>query len=665
MATTTNLDSLVINYLTQAQYDEAAQAGTLNANQLYLTPDTGGPTGTLSSVGVSNATNGGLTISGSPLTSNGTITIGHSNVLSSAQTTQAVYPIKIDKNGHISEYGSAVTISDTKVTQNYSTASGGHPILMTPEANISSTSSRGDTTAILTNAIYATPSTGNLQATTFNGYTLAAASAKAVDTSISAASTSTNLPTSAAVASFVEGKGYITSDSDQKLVTNQSQNTNTQYYPIFGENSTIASTKLYNSNFRVQYYNSVLTLQLGQKSSSPTQGKLVLVSNQANVSTTLLTNATSDRTYTLPDKTGTVALTSDIPTVPTNISAFTNDSGYITSADVPEGASAYTGTISAVGTTASNGTNNGFARGDHVHNITSATIISALGYTPYNSTNPNGYTSNTGTVTGMTTTAGAHTAGAQTVSSGVITTNIPTKTSHLTNDSGFITSDSDEKLKIAAVTSGTTYYPIVATNSTTAANRQYDATGIAYKGTNGTANGTNGEALLTLGNSTASTSANWKAGKIFLYSSSAYGGTLAVTTITSSNKTWTLPNATGTIALTSDIPSVPTSAASATTGITASTTANKTTVGSSSTDYGVTAAGSGSFTSGTFSGGSGSFSATVTSHVLSFSHTHTAATHGADSHTHTAPTLGSKVPTVSTASATVSITDPGHTHTLS
>lgn len=67
-------------------------------------------TGTVTSVGVSNATNGGLTISDSPVTSSGSITIGHTNVLTSAQTTQAVYPIKIDKNGHISAYGSAVTI---------------------------------------------------------------------------------------------------------------------------------------------------------------------------------------------------------------------------------------------------------------------------------------------------------------------------------------------------------------------------------------------------------------------------------------------------------------------------------------------------------------------------------------------------------------------------
>lgn len=43
---------------------------------------------------------------------------------------------------------------------------------------------------------------------TVNEYTLAGASAKGVDTEIAAASTSANLPTSAAVASFVEGKGY-------------------------------------------------------------------------------------------------------------------------------------------------------------------------------------------------------------------------------------------------------------------------------------------------------------------------------------------------------------------------------------------------------------------------------------------------------------------------
>lgn len=64
-------------------------------------------TGTVTSVGISNATNGGLSVSSSPITGSGSITVGHSNVLTSAQTTQAVYPITIDKNGHIASYGEA------------------------------------------------------------------------------------------------------------------------------------------------------------------------------------------------------------------------------------------------------------------------------------------------------------------------------------------------------------------------------------------------------------------------------------------------------------------------------------------------------------------------------------------------------------------------------
>lgn len=48
-------------------------------------------------------------------------------------------------------------------------------------------------------------------------------------------------------------------------------------------------------------------------------------------------------------------------------------------------------------------------------------------------------TANTGTITSVKTTAGAHTA--INVTSGAANFNVPTKTSHLTNDSGFVTSD--------------------------------------------------------------------------------------------------------------------------------------------------------------------------------------------------------------------------------
>lgn len=53
--------------------------------------------------------------------------------------------------------------------------------------------------------------------------------------------------------------------------------------------------------------------------------------------------------------------------VPTKTSALLNDSGYITGADVPEGAAASTTLPKMAGTTANAGTENAFARGDHIH----------------------------------------------------------------------------------------------------------------------------------------------------------------------------------------------------------------------------------------------------------------------------------------------------------
>ena len=133
-ATTSN-EGFVYKVITNGTYSsQAAKVGDTfisDGSNWVLIPSGDEPSGTVTSVGVANATNGGLSVSDSPVTSSGSITIGHSNVLSSAQTTQAVYPIKIDKNGHISEYGSAVTISDTKVTQSAAiTTAGQYPVIL-------------------------------------------------------------------------------------------------------------------------------------------------------------------------------------------------------------------------------------------------------------------------------------------------------------------------------------------------------------------------------------------------------------------------------------------------------------------------------------------------------------------------------------------------------
>jgi hypothetical protein len=109
--------------------------------------------------------------------------------------------------------------------------------------------------------------------------------------------------------------------------------------------------------------------------------------------------------------------------------------------------------------------------------------------------------------------------------------------------------NSDTKVTLAAITSGTAYYPVVGTG-TGNAQRQIDTTGFAYKGTNGTTSAV-GAAELTLGNSTASGTANNKQGKLTLYGSTAYTHTLLGAP--TSARTITLPDATGTVELTNHI----------------------------------------------------------------------------------------------------------------
>lgn len=77
---------------------------------------------------------------------------------------------------------------------------------------------------------------------------------------------------------------------------------------------------------------------------------------EVNVIDSITVNGTA---ATVTSKTAAIA-------VPTKTSDLTNDSGYITNADVPEGAAASTTTPKMDGTAAT-GTETAFARGDHVH----------------------------------------------------------------------------------------------------------------------------------------------------------------------------------------------------------------------------------------------------------------------------------------------------------
>ena len=95
-------------------------------------------------------------------------------------------------------------ISDDSVEQNKSTADTAIPVLCSSNSIVDwASSTKRVSTSTLCSAVYVIPATGNLTATKFNNYALDAACAKGVDTSISTGSTSANLPTTAAVASFV------------------------------------------------------------------------------------------------------------------------------------------------------------------------------------------------------------------------------------------------------------------------------------------------------------------------------------------------------------------------------------------------------------------------------------------------------------------------------
>ena len=86
-----------------------------NGDIVKLVDETSGyttNTGTVTSVALTNASGeSDFTITGSPITGSGTITIDHANTVT-AKTTQALYPITFDKHGHITAAGTAVDPED-------------------------------------------------------------------------------------------------------------------------------------------------------------------------------------------------------------------------------------------------------------------------------------------------------------------------------------------------------------------------------------------------------------------------------------------------------------------------------------------------------------------------------------------------------------------------
>ena len=206
----------------------------------------------------------------------------------------------------------------------------------------------------------------------------------------------------------------------------------------------------------------------------------------------------ANNTFLTNSGTGTLTAGADVVFPDTTVINFTNDSGYITginSTDVTDALGYTPVNPSSLATVATTGSYNDLADKPYIPSgvivdqtfdptsqnaqsgvaingagfltgITSSDVTTALGYIPYNSSNPNGYTSNVGTVTSVN--------NVQPVNGNVTITipTVPTNVSAFTNDAGYITSSAlsgyvpvSANSQIISATSGdftiNTYYSLI------------------------------------------------------------------------------------------------------------------------------------------------------------------------------------------------------------
>lgn len=492
-------------------------------------------TGTVTKVTAGTGLSIGTTAGGNFTTSG---TINHTNSVT-AQTTQAVYPIKIDAQGHISAYGNAVTIPT--IPSNNVTGSGSNNYL----AKWSGTNTLSSTSLSIS--------------TSYNN----------------------NSDSYGTIKLYVGSTGQV--DWKGQLVFHDGSSSKT---------ITITPPSLTASR----------TLTLPDKT-----GTIALTSDlptvPSNIVNTITTTAGAHTAIT--SQKGNVSFN-----VPTKTSHLTNDSGFITNAGVTSittTAGAHTAITSATGAVSfkvpTTAAHVGAATSDHTHgNITNGGDITATAPTIASgdqivindnsaSKITNGPTFDGSTTTTALTPKGTWESFAKSdtnttyalsgaLSSHKFTSTLTaggsgsgTSTSDFTLAAGTgitITDDTsnrkmtiacsvtntDTKVSTAAITSGTTYYPTLGSDTTSAATKFYDKTGIKYSAVPGAPyDYSTGDAMLTLGNDIGIASNGYKRGVLRLYS--RYENyTNLVTDVTGYNNEVQLPVGSGTLALQTELPSI-------------------------------------------------------------------------------------------------------------
>ena len=378
--------------------------GSIYARNFYLLNEDGTPGSNIGGQDAVYLLKSGGTISGN-LEVNGTLTKGSKNVayLSTTPTSGQILVADGTAGGiKTSGYTIATSVPSGAVFTDKNVRSTN---ANTTKLWLVGTDTSGDRTGELnydTN-IYIDTTAGALHATTYNGYTLAAASAKGVDTSMPTTATDSNVPTTKLMKSFIEGKNYLTSETDPTVPSWAKAASKPSYAlsEITGADDVKAIEALTGTNGLLKKTAAnTWTLDTNTYLTSYTETDPIFVASAAHGITSSdisnwnsKTSNTGTVTSVAASGSGGISIsgspitTSGTITIGLNLSTAINELG--------EGTSPATRDDYIVAQYAGGGTTTTTYHRRKLSNIfaalNSSDITTALGYTPYNSTNPNGY----------------------------------------------------------------------------------------------------------------------------------------------------------------------------------------------------------------------------------------------------------------------------------
>ena len=203
-------NNIVVNSTNNA--DNISESATTNLPQVSIVRSgSGNGSGSVTQV------NTGVGLVGGPITTTGEVKAKLKSETPSSlasgtitQSTNRQYAVGVDKDGYLSVNVPWSSQGAETVTQNPTTTNASYELLFSQSAdNLTHTEQTRKSATLTYNPSTKALTTGGA----INGYTLAAAAEKGVDTSISDSVSSSNLPTTDAVKRYIEDQGYSSEDT--------------------------------------------------------------------------------------------------------------------------------------------------------------------------------------------------------------------------------------------------------------------------------------------------------------------------------------------------------------------------------------------------------------------------------------------------------------------